>query len=61
MSFVYKKMNKKIRKEAKRQGEKIESDQKNYIDKNKEKIGYFIWNWCILHSAEYILGLSCMY
>lgn len=42
MSFVYKKMNKKIRKEAKRQREKIESDQKNYIDKNKEKIGYFI-------------------
>ena len=34
MSFVYKKWTKKIRKEAKRQGEKVESNQKNYIDKN---------------------------
>ena len=66
MSFAYinEQQQQKISKEVKRQG--LKDWKKDWKQSEKiilikiKKRGYFIWSWCILHSAGHILGLSCM-
>ena len=50
--FCMQRMNKKIRKEAKRKGKRLKATRKTHIGKNEEKED-------ILYSPD-ILGLSCM-